>query len=169
MVVPIPTVSLGNDTILCLRQSLILDVTNPYSSYLWQDNSTNPVFTVNQQGIYWVSVSVNSNCIVSDTINISLEDCQNTGVYIPNSFTPNGDGLNDVFYIKTIAQFSKFNMFIYNRWGQLVFETDNATIGWDGTFNGRQVPVDVYNYKIETIDKESGGKKVYSGRVSVIK
>ncbi len=169
LVVPIPIVSLGNDTILCLRQSLILDATNQYSSYLWQDNSTNPVFTADQQGIYWVSVSVNSNCIVSDTINISVEDCQNPGIFIPNSFTPNGDGLNDVFYIKTIAQFSKFNLFIYNRWGQLIFETDNADIGWDGTFNGKPVQMDVYNYKIEAFDKESKGKKVYSGRVTVVK
>jgi gliding motility-associated-like protein len=68
-------------------------------------------------------------------------------VYAPNSFTPNGDGINDAFRFKGVG-IKLFNLLIYNRWGELVFETDNIDKGWDGTYNDLKVPSGVYVYKV---------------------
>ncbi len=168
-VVEKPIINLGPDTTMCNGYSINLDAAQNNATYLWQDHSINSAYTVMHAGMYWVTVETYKHCSASDTVIISYTGCETPEIFIPNSFTPNGDGINDVFNIKTIAQFSKFNMFIYNRWGQLVFETDDAAEGWDGTFKGKMVQMDVYNYKIEAIVKASNEKKVYSGRVTVVR
>lgn len=87
-------------------------------------------------------------------------------LYIPNSFTPNGDGLNDTFGIAGEA-IKEFNMEIYNRWGQKIFESDNANLRWDGTFLGEMVPEGAYVYRV--IAKSATGKKALKeGNISVI-
>jgi gliding motility-associated-like protein len=87
-------------------------------------------------------------------------------LYIPNSFTPNGDGLNDTFGIAGEA-IKEFNMEIYNRWGQKIFESDNANLRWDGTFLGEKVPEGAYVYRV--IAKGATGKKALKeGNISVI-
>jgi gliding motility-associated-like protein len=77
---------------------------------------------------------------------ISIIPCQETTFYIPNSFTPNGDGLNDIFKPKG-ENFSEFEMFIYNRWGEMIYYSNN-TSGWDGGVAGYYVPEGVYCYII---------------------
>ena len=164
------TINLGMDTSLCEGESLLLNATLPNASYLWQDGSNNATYSVKQPGTYWVMAYVAEYDITSsDTIVISAEDenvCNTPAIRIPNSFTPNGDGLNDKFaYFYT--EYYDIRTFIYNRWGQLIFEGENTDF-WDGTFKGKIVPLGVYAYKIETMDKRSKGKKVHSGRVTVV-
>ncbi|MEP7169311.1 MAG: gliding motility-associated C-terminal domain-containing protein [Bacteroidota bacterium] len=87
-------------------------------------------------------------------------------IYVPNSFTPNGDGLNDTFGISGEA-IQKFSMRIFNRWGEMIFETSNTNDQWNGTFKGQKVPMGSYVYKIFA----SGltGKRVQKeGTVSLI-
>ncbi|NCP45110.1 MAG: gliding motility-associated C-terminal domain-containing protein, partial [Flavobacteriales bacterium] len=71
--------------------------------------------------------------------------------YIPNSFTPNDDGTNDVFraYGEGI-DLSNFKMYVFDRWGEKIFETDDITDGWDGTYRGSPVANGVYVWRIET-------------------
>jgi len=90
----------------------------------------------------------------SDSVFVRVR-CNGDSVFIPNTFTPNGDGLNDVFYPrgKGIAYVSSFR--IFNRWGELVFERNNFMLndehnGWDGTYKGRQLSPDVYMYTISS-------------------
>ncbi len=87
-------------------------------------------------------------------------------IYIPNSFTPNGDGLNDTFGISGQA-INTFSMQIFNRWGEKVFETKNASQTWDGTFNGQKVQQGVYVYKI-TAANNTGRKSAKEGTVTVV-
>ncbi|MEO5571062.1 MAG: gliding motility-associated C-terminal domain-containing protein [Bacteroidia bacterium] len=68
-------------------------------------------------------------------------------IYIPNSFTPNGDGLNDTFGISGEA-IQSFSLRIFNRWGDMIFETNNTTDQWNGTYKGQKVPTGSYVYKI---------------------
>ena len=68
-------------------------------------------------------------------------------VYIPNTFTPNGDGVNDKVYVRGFG-IAQMNFRIYNRWGQLVFESGSPAYGWDGTFKGVLQPMDVYAYTL---------------------
>jgi gliding motility-associated-like protein len=74
--------------------------------------------------------------------------CEEPFVYVPNAFTPNGDGNNDVLYIRsTIIEEAALR--IFNRWGEMVFETNDLSVGWDGTWRGKPVTPDVYDYYLE--------------------
>ena len=167
--VPLPTVNLGNDTLLCYGKVIILNATNASSTYQWQDSTTNPTYNVSQSGTYWVTVTTNNNCKASDTINIIYQECIIPDIYIPNSFTPNGDGLNDIFNIKTTYEFSHFKLSIYNRWGEMIFESEDINKGWDGTFKGKLVPSGVYIYLITATIKDTGEKRKITGRVTVVR
>jgi gliding motility-associated-like protein len=88
-----------------------------------------------------------SGCTNSDTTGILLRtgaDCQGT-VFFPNAFTPDGDSLNDTFRPVT-DQISSFKMYIFNRWGQLMYSTDDAAKGWNGKLNGEACPEGTYSY-----------------------
>lgn len=85
----------------------------------------------------------------SQTVSMSneVEVVPTMSLYIPDAFTPNGDGINDTFGISGEA-IRNFNMRVYNRWGELVFESDNASTQWDGSFKGEKVPQGVYVYQV---------------------
>ena len=145
--------SLGNDTTLCVGQSLILNPDMSNAIYTWQDGSHDSTYKVTQTGTYYVSAYFSDyNITTYDTINVAYINCDTVetivpDIYIPNSFTPNGDGLNDVFNIKTVYEFSEFKLVIYNRWGELLFDSDDVNKGWDGTYKGKPVPLGVYVIK----------------------
>jgi len=86
--------------------------------------------------------------------------------YIPNTFTPNGDGLNDTFGIAGEGV-QDFRMQIFNRWGQLIFESKNASDRWDGTFQGETVPMGTYVYKVSA-SSPTGMRQNKEGNVNVI-
>ena len=88
-------------------------------------------------------------------------------LYIPNTFTPNGDGINDTFGVAGEA-IKDFNIQVYNRWGEMIFETANANERWDGTFKGTKVPMGTYVYRISA--QSASGKKVNrEGNLNVIR
>ncbi|HHZ64372.1 MAG TPA: gliding motility-associated C-terminal domain-containing protein [Flavobacteriales bacterium] len=87
-------------------------------------------------------------------------------LYVPNAFTPNGDGLNETFG-PVGNEVKHFSMRIYSRWGELVFESDALDNQWDGTFKGEKVQTDTYVYKIFATGEESGSFEK-SGKVTVI-
>ena len=95
---------------------------------------------------YRVVAYKNGNNGVTSTSN-TTEVVPYMSIYIPNSFTPNGDGLNDTFgaYGEAIKD---FKMQVYNRWGQMIFESNNVTNQWDGTHLGQKVPQGSYVYKV---------------------
>lgn len=91
--------------------------------------------------------TTSTGCSNSDTTEILLyaaPECLGT-VYFPNAFTPDGDSLNDVFR-PVVRNISTFKMYIFNRWGQIVFSTDNAAKGWDGTCGGKDCPEGTYSF-----------------------
>lgn len=138
-VLPLPTIHMSADTSLCAGDSIIL---NPgtFSTYKWQDSSTAKQFTVKQPGTY--SVTVTNGCgTATGYISITQKKC---GVIFPNAFTPNGDGINDVFRALNAFNMNEFSLKIYGRWGQKVFETDIVSKGWDGTLKGQPQVVGLY-------------------------
>lgn len=122
--------NLGGDRSLCNKDEIVLSAFIPNAGYLWQNGTTSEEFLVNKAGVYWVTVSVNG-CTIYDTVIVSNNDCS-IAQYIPNIFTPNGDGINDMFSPIKLLDISAMNTYIYNRWGRLVFETDNTSINWTG-------------------------------------
>jgi gliding motility-associated-like protein len=126
---------LGADTSVCPGQSVFL---NPGSfvKYKWQDNSTGPTFRATTTGIYTVEVTNNEGCKGADQIEV-IVDCSD--IYFPLAFTPNGDGLNDDFGpAGNIRSARSFNLIIYNRWGQKVFESKNPLNRWNGVFRNQK-------------------------------
>lgn len=163
---------LGKDTTLCIGQQLLLKANVPKEAdsviYTWQDGSKDSTFLVSQPGTYWVSAYIEDYKItLTDTITINYEDC-NKPIWIPNSFTPNGDGLNDIFKIETLTEIEDYTMLIFNRWGQQIFESKDINQGWDGKYKNKIVPLGVYTYRIEVTEKASGENRVYSGKVTVV-
>jgi gliding motility-associated-like protein len=166
-VTPYPLFDLGENREICEGESFELFVENIYTSYLWQDNSINNRFLVTEAGKYWLRVS-NDNCIKTDTIFFSL--CKlPINVWIPNSFTPNGDGLNDEFRIETSGEFAAFHLYIFNRWGGLVFESMNAGNSWDGKYKGEEALSGVYNYSLNFTGKDSKQEKQLKGKLTLIR
>jgi gliding motility-associated-like protein len=150
-----PVGALGEDKTLCFGDSIVLDAGNDniYSHYLWNDNSTGRFLTARQDGIYRVEVS-NPCATVSDEIEIKFRSCIPM-LTVPNAFTPNQDGLNDLFLASGV-NISYFRMQVFNRWGELLFETNDLSEGWDGRKNGINCPSDVYvwlaGYESEALD-----------------
>ncbi|MBL4707821.1 MAG: gliding motility-associated C-terminal domain-containing protein [Flavobacteriales bacterium] len=164
--VPNPVVNLGNDTSICKGTTLVLDATTPNASYLWQDNSTNSTFNTTQQGTYWVKVT-KQGCTKTDTIVTSIENCERI-FDIPNIFTPNKDGKNDLFISTTNQKLKSINTTIYDRWGTPVFKSQHPLINWDGYRDGRQASEGVYFWVIDYIDF-NGNQLTETGRVTLLR
>ncbi len=145
-----PAINLGNDTTICPGESFTLNATFQNSFYVWQDNSTNPDFTVTQPGTYWVVVS-NVCDNASDTLEVGPESC-NIILEMPNVFTPNGDGLNDNFHPIQMEGIKLARLFIINRWNQILFETDDINTGWNGKDNQNYCADGVYFWIVEFTD-----------------
>ena len=112
--------------------------------YLWGTGETTPSITVDAPGTYLVEISAGS-CFITDRITL-MDYCPST-LYVPNTFTPDNDGLND-YFLAVGDYIANFEMYVYNRWGQLIFHSDNIYEGWDGTYSGNEVQIDTYVYKI---------------------
>ncbi|MBO7132666.1 MAG: gliding motility-associated C-terminal domain-containing protein, partial [Bacteroidales bacterium] len=136
--------------------------TEPYM-YGWSDRYTDqPVISALYAGDYTVSVADANKCTysVNVTINESYEDC----LKIPNVFTPNGDGINDTWEIGNIDMFPKAEIYVFNRWGQLIHEEGNGE-AWDGKMRGGgKAPAGVYMYIINIHTSH----EVYEGTVMIL-
>jgi len=163
-----PDIDLGNDTSICIDESITLEVNKGFEDYLWSDNSTMNNITVYNPGVFWVRV-VEKTCVVSDTIHI--KKCAAKFI-VPNVFTPNGDGYNDVFNIDH-RNIWDFEVNIYDRWGVKVYQSSNLDNLWDGTVNGRKSAEGVYFWQIiyQEYDGNGGGdeKKMIRGTVTLLR
>ncbi len=159
---PTPTVEAGDDQTMIAGNIVQLQATatGEISSWLWQppEGLWSP-FTAatsaspKRSTVYSITVSTQYGCHATDSLRIKVL-CDNSQVFLPNTFTPDGNGVNDIFYPrgKGIANIEHFR--IYNRWGELVFERSNIAVddksnGWDGTKAGRALSPDVYVYSVE--------------------
>ncbi|MFN5842727.1 MAG: gliding motility-associated C-terminal domain-containing protein, partial [Bacteroidota bacterium] len=144
------------------------------ASYLWTPSAglscstcSNPLANPTEPTVYTVMVTDSSGCRSEEQVRLDFL-CSEDGIYVPNAFTPNGDGKNDVFRIRGygVEYISIFR--VYSRWGELMFETTDISQGWDGTYKGElQFPA-VYVYYIEGVCTNNQ-KIVKQGNVSLIR
>jgi gliding motility-associated-like protein len=125
------------------------------SANLSCDDCANPVASPIFSTLYSVSVTDSNNCTSRDSIRVTTI-CNANNYFIPNTFSPNNDGVNDFFYPRGKSLYNIQSMRVFNRWGQMVFERKDfpanaAASGWDGTFNGHPAPADVYVYIVEVV------------------
>ncbi|MBY0424671.1 MAG: gliding motility-associated C-terminal domain-containing protein, partial [Cytophagales bacterium] len=117
-----------------------------YKTYIWSAKaSTVPILVVDTAGLYKVSLRDFNNCSYSDSSQV-VEFCAPV-VFAPSAFSPNGDGKNDQFEV--FGSFvTRFEINIYNRWGELIYHSDDFHFKWDGKFRGLDVPISAYPYVI---------------------
>lgn len=157
------------DTFICKNDTLQLAKTLPGVSYSWNGGDGKMV-TVSQPGIYNISATDTLGCQKTFPVNVHFKECIPCTIFMPNAFTPNGDGINDVLKAHSNCEVDEFQLEIFNRWGQKVFESRELNNGWDGTFSQRKVPIGVYTYLIHF--KNSSFDKTYKvikGTVTVIR
>ncbi|HYG14863.1 MAG TPA: PKD domain-containing protein, partial [Bacteroidia bacterium] len=158
-VYPLPVLGLPPDTTLCRQEFLVFDVTFPGSGYLWQDGSTSPQYTVRNPGLYKVTLFHICDTLTTD-INVTYLD-YDCNYFFPNAFSPNGDFVNDTWlpYMEDVVE---MHLRIFNRWGQMVFESTDLTKGWDGRYMGEPVQDGVYIWKVDLKIDESGNLYTHS-------
>jgi gliding motility-associated-like protein len=152
---PDPVVQLPADTVVCEETPLLIKPAAMYAHTLtWSDGSTEAALTVKYGGQY--TVTAGNECGMStDTIHIQQIFCD---IWVPNAFTPNGDGVNDKFRVLgNVGRTEAFGFSIYNRWGERIFHTSDRYQGWDGNHSGVPAPVGTYVYVVEY---NLGGKPV---------
>jgi gliding motility-associated-like protein len=177
---PTPTVDAGpNQKLLAGSLAYIKATGTDIATYSWSPDETlscsdcfNPVASMSVMTTYYVDVASNHGCKASDSVTILLY-CDNSQVFIPNAFTPNGDGQNDVFYPRGMGLKYIKTFRIYNRWGELLFQREGISLndpdgGWDGSFKGETPRPDVYVYILEAVCYT--GEDIHlKGDVSILK
>ncbi len=180
-VYPIPTVTAGANRTINVGQTITLtptvsaDVTSvKWSPSTWVVSSNTPSITVkpNYETQYTVKVENPGGCTASASVNVFVL-CDGANVFIPNTFSPNADGANDVFYPRGTGLFTIKQARIFTRWGEEVFarynfKANDASLGWDGSYKGQKLTADVYVYMIE-IQCDNNSTLVYKGNVALIK
>jgi len=163
---------LGPDIFVCKGEPVQLRLeaaVSPGASVRWSDGSTEPSILLTDTGRYWVSVQ-DPPCAGSDTILVSTQVCH-CALNVPSAFSPNGDGLNDIFYpvIENGCPVKQYSLSIYNRFGQRIFFSADQARGWNGTHQG--VPVDAGTYFYQLRFKGGVYEKEYSrkGDLAVIR
>eukprot|EP01029_Cantina_marsupialis_P000987 TRINITY_DN107_c0_g4_i3.p1 TRINITY_DN107_c0_g4~~TRINITY_DN107_c0_g4_i3.p1 ORF type:complete len:1593 (-),score=279.76 TRINITY_DN107_c0_g4_i3:4486-9264(-) len=162
-----PAFDLGRDTSIFYTESLLLDpvIDAKFTpgTYLWQDGSTTSSYLVTQEGMYTLEYTDLNKCTGRDSVMIYVEKYR---IFVPNAFTPDGDGVNDVFgpVITGDITGQDIEMYIYNRWGELIYEFTDFGNGWDGTYKGRMANTGVYVWVMII-----NGKAKQDGTVSLIR
>lgn len=138
-----------------------------YSTGTATSTASNPSYNFPDIGNYFIKLKTTSIYGCADSIVKQLTVVPDPTFFVPNAFTPNADGNNDTFYASGI-EIEKFSMDIFNRGGELIFSSKDITKGWDGTYKGKQVPTNVYVYKIMVVHKNSK-QKTYTGHVTLMR
>jgi gliding motility-associated-like protein len=178
---PNPTVELGSDLTLSTGTTTTLNAViqnGPISNWAWVPatslsctNCPSPVLKVTNDITYGVTVTNVYGCVARDNISI-FTFCKNSQVFVPNAFTPDADGLNDILMVRGTGIFVK-NFRIFNRWGELVFEKTNFNpndkqFGWDGKVRGVLASPDVFIFTAEVVC-DNGTKYTYKGNTTILK
>lgn len=142
-----PFVDLGEDQVLCLREVVKFSVEGAYNDEVfWADGSTEFEREISETGIYSV-LAVNQCGTDESSVSIQFDDCD-YGLYVPNAFTPDGDGLNEVWRPVPL-NLERFEVLVFNRWGELVWQSNTPGEGWNGNHQsgGYYVPDGIYIYR----------------------
>lgn len=141
--------AMGPQTEICNKDSLIVVLPASFSHFTWapeangyESDSTLILFPGNT-ATYYISAEKYPGCMLTDTLHVIVDDCRNI-LYFPNAFTPNGDGSNEIFKPHADGVLEQYELSVYNRWGQLIFTSREATSGWNGCFHGQMQPTGAF-------------------------
>jgi gliding motility-associated-like protein len=147
----------ADDTVLYPGNSTMLHSSDQFNIYNWTPANTisfptqpNVIVNPDQTTTYELNVLDSHGCPAKDTITIYIAEvfCREPYIYIPNAFSPNNDGLNDELYVYS-NMITDLYFVVFDRWGEIMFETDDINDGWDGTFRGKDVDPAVFVYYLK--------------------
>jgi gliding motility-associated-like protein len=176
---PIPGVRLKSVNTTAFTNTNLQARNIPSYTYDWQPkkglntyNSATPVFNYGKQSEYQIKMVSSAGCVTVDSITVrvvnQIDPDVNCDFYIPNVFSPNGDGRNDTYFPFTV-NIKEIRFFrIFNRWGELVFETKAFGEGWNGMYKGKLQPADAYVWTAEAVCND-GSIIRKSGNVLLLK
>jgi len=164
----LPKINLGNDTVLCHGEQLLLRAEGGgITSARWQNGATGPTFEVTSSGTY--NVTVFNECGSStDQIEVGYIKCDPKPTF-PNAFTPNGDGKNDFFKPTVRGPMFEYELRIFNRWGEMIYITSDTHKGWDGKYKGAPVDNGTYVWWLTFKKMPGGPANVMKGEVTVLR
>ena len=150
-----PTLSfISTDITMDAEESTILTTTgNGNGNYLWSPAlglsctaCQSPIATPTKTTTYTVTYSDANDCSVADSVTVTIiEDTNPYVIFIPSAFSPNSDGYNDILFVRGKG-IKKFNLVVYDRNGEKVFETSDLAVGWNGTYKGKQLNTAIFVY-----------------------
>lgn len=156
----------------CNKIPIQLSVNGGYN-YTWSpaqflnsSSISNPIADINETTVFYVTAEL-GNCLSTDSITVFYYNNAESGLFAPNAFTPNADGLNDCYHVRTQGNYEFYEFYIYNRWGQPVFESGNWMDCWDGSYKGEPVPVGTYYYYLRA--RSECGEVFKKGDINVIR
>jgi gliding motility-associated-like protein len=166
-ITPDQTINWGESVQLFVEGAFVYRWT-PNDGSIDNPNINNPVVSPEATTRYYVSGSNEVGCVDTASVLVTVRD--NADEYIPTAFTPNGDGLNDVFRIRRLSGSQKLVEFsVYNRFGERVYHNEySPDAGWDGNFNGQPCDMGTYFFQV-IIGLRDGTKRVYKGDVTLIR
>ena len=165
----LPFVNAGADLFINYGDVVSLQGVTSHNFYWYSIDSMsctdclNPMVSPTASSSYILYVTDTNGCINSDTVQIILDGT----LYVPNTFTPNSDGINDFFEIKG-EEINTFEIWIFNRWGELIYNTKNMSNYWDGTYKNSPVQIDTYVWKIKYVDNQRKHVDL-TGHINVIR
>ncbi len=143
-------------------QAYVSGGTSPYT-YSWDNGEATSLITDLDGGVYTLTVTDDSLCTGQASVEVTVNP--QICLWVPSGFTPNDDSYNDIWNIRNSELYPSISVLVYNRWGNLVFESKGYSEEWDGTFNGKPVPSDTYYYIIDL----GNGDDPFSGGVTVLR
>ena len=150
---PAPLINAGTDVRVVLGESTPLNAVGSNGTYTWDPPTwlscptcLTTIATPEETTTYTITVQDTNGCVSSDDVTVILD--YDLVVFVPNIFSPNGDGNNDILYVRGVG-IESINFFIYDRWGEKVFETKSVDKGWDGTFRGKKMNNSVFVYYLK--------------------
>ncbi len=169
-----PAANAGNDVVIATGTSTILSA-NGGGSYQWSPSTglncitcQNPTAAPTKTTTYYLTVTDVNGCTDMDSLIVTVEEGCRDDIFIPNAFSPNNDGQNDVLKIESNSCIKIMTFTIYDRWGEKVFETSNINEGWNGTFKGKPLDTDVFAFTL-IVDLITNEQVMKKGNVSLLK
>lgn len=169
-----PFINAGNDVSVVPGTPYQLNATGPEGSYSWSPSTylscidcADPVATPQTTITYTVTITDSIGCVAADEITLTA-GCDAAEIFIPNAFTPDNNGHNDVLFVRSTGLIDIIYFRIFDRWGKIIFESGDSNTGWDGTYNNQLMPPGVYLY---TLKATCGNNEVIEkqGNVTLIK
>lgn len=181
LVNPLPVITIPSPQTILVGSSVLLPATysNNVIAYNWLPvtglsctDCAQPVASPKFNTLYVVIATDSNGCQNRGKVEVIVL-CKGANIFIPNTFSPNGDGSNDAFYVRGKGLARVKSLRIFNRWGETVFERINfavndASVGWDGTYKGKPLSPDVYVYQVDVFCENSDTLK-FEGNITLIR